>query len=77
MTDEDRLSARARKDKEARKRTRETKEKEAKDRKEKIEIYRDMAEEVEDYFDKVTDEELEKDLRKARFDFYKLIRMIV
>ena len=37
--------------------------------------YRDMADKVAEYFDNATDEELDVDLRKARFDFCKLIKM--
>ena len=77
MIDEDKLLTRLKKAKESKRRAKEAKEKEAKERKEKIGEYRDMADRVEEYFDDVTDEQLEKDLRKARFDFYKLIRMSI
>ena len=56
-------------------RIRERQEEEAQEKEDKLKQYRDMADKIIDYFDDVTDIQLEKDLRKARFDFYRHIRI--
>ena len=53
------------------------KKKEIKELKEKADEYRNMAEEVELYFESVSDKQLLADLRKSRFDFYRLIKVII
>ena len=55
----------------------EFKKEQARKDKEEIDKFRGKAEKVEEYFFNITDEELLGDLRKARFDFYRLIKIII
>ena len=53
----------------------EKQEEESEKKRAELKQYRDMADKVTKYFAKIEDWELEEDLRKARFDFYRHIRI--
>ena len=74
MVDYDKLLAREAAAKEAKEWAREKKEKEEKERIDKLDEYRVMANKVRIYFSLVTNEQLEIDLKKARYNFYKHIK---
>jgi uncharacterized FlgJ-related protein len=60
---------------EARERIKEKKEEAAEAKRAELKQYRDMADKVAKYFANIEDWELEEDLRKARFDFYRHVRI--
>ena len=53
----------------------EKQEEETEKKRAELKQYRDMADKVTKYFAKIEDWELEEDLRKARFDFYRHVRI--